>query len=95
MVVGAVRCSTCSSSSCPVRAREGVRAELKISQVEKRRGGVPAAMPRTGSEAGAGSGAGPGYRKQRLFLSSVYKRKSSFLMLDLIPARLTWDWVLV
>lgn len=61
MVVGAVRCS----SSCPVQAGEGVGAELEVSQVEERRGGVSSAG--TGAEARAGSGTrtGPEYRKQR------------------------------
>lgn len=60
MVVGAV---CCSSSCCPVQARDGVGAELEVSQVEERRGGVSSAGTR--AKARAGSGTGPEYRKQR------------------------------
>lgn len=59
-MVGAV-CS--SSSCCPVQARDGVGAELEISQVEERRSGVSSAGTR--AEARAGSGTWPEYRKQR------------------------------
>ena len=71
MVVGAVCCSSCSSSSCPVQTREGVRAELEVPQVEERRGGVSSAVPRTGAEAGAGSRTGPGYRRQEVVSMKV------------------------
>lgn len=60
-MVGAVRCSSCASSSCPVQAGEGVGAELEVSQVDERRGGVSSAG--TGAKARAGSGTGPEYRK--------------------------------
>ena len=61
VVVGAVRCSSCSSSRRPVQAGQGVGAELQVSQVEEGRRGV--SSPGAGPEAGAGSGTWPGDRK--------------------------------
>lgn len=65
-MVGTVRCSCCSSSTCPVQTWERVRAELEIAQVEERRGGVSTTVPRAGAEARTGSRTWPGYRNMSM-----------------------------
>lgn len=60
MMVGAVGCPSCACCMCPVQARQRVRAELEVPQVEERRGGVSTTVPGTWAKARAGSGTGSG-----------------------------------